>query len=379
MSGPQIALGARVRKSPYFEATRRHGCRMYTIYNHMFLPVAYADSYDQNYVDATQKVQIWDVGCERQIEIAGPDAARFAQYLTPRDLSKLTPGRASYAPLVDHRGCVVNDPVCLKLSDTRFWFSLADSDGLLWARGLAGMGDYDVEVFEPDVSPLQLQGPKSFHVMKAVFGDWIEELKFYRFRQTELNGIPLVVARMGYSRELCYEMFLQDGSRGDELWNRLWEAGEQYGISPGAPLQSLRIEGGLLSYQTDVSLEHNPYEVGLGWTVNLDQTGDFAAREALSKIKAQGVNRQLVGVGLSGEPLASANEHFLQMFHGDTKVGHLTTSAWSPRLERNIGFAMLDKPHDAVGTVLDIVSGSQTWRATVEPLPFIQERGSPPV
>lgn len=379
MSGPQIAIGARVRKSPYFEATRRHGCRMYTIYNHTFLPVAYADSFDEDYVNATQKVQIWDVGCERQIEITGPDAGRFAQYLTPRDLSKLEPGRASYAPLVDHEGCVVNDPVCLKLAEDRFWFSLADSDALLWARGLAAMGQYDVKVFEPDVSPLQLQGPKSFHVMKTVFGDWIEDLKFYRFRETELDGIPLVVARMGYSRELCYEMFLQDGSRGDDLWRRLWAAGEEYGITPGAPLQSLRIEGGLISFQSDIGLTHNPYEGGLGWTVNLEQAGEFAAREALTRIKAEGVKRQLVGVGISGEPLSGANEHFWRIFNGDKDVGHLTTSAWSPRLERNIGFALLDKPHDAMGTELTITDGSRSWQAVVEPMPFIKERGAPPV
>ena len=220
-----IAVSPRVRRSPYHEATIRHGATVFTVYNHMFLPMGYEEEPGREYRNVVEGVQLWDVACERQVEIKGPDALPFAQLLTPRDLSRIAVGQAAYALVTNEAGGILNDPVVLRLAEDRFWFSLADNDILLWAQGVAAAGSYDVDISEPDVSPLQVQGPRSVELVARVFGDVVSSLPFYRFRRFDLDGIPLVIGRMGYSHERCFELFLCDGNRGDELWERLWAAG----------------------------------------------------------------------------------------------------------------------------------------------------------
>ena len=225
-------------------------------------------------------VQLWDVACERQVEIISPDALVFAGRLTPRDLTRVDTGQAAYALMTNVKGGILNDPVMLKLSDERIWFSLADNDILLWAQGLAEVGGFAVEVREPDVSPLQVQGPHSTELLSELFGDWVRGLGFYRFRKFDFDGIPLIVGRMGYSRLMCYELFLRDAGLGEALWERLWQAGKRFGISAGAPVTALRFEAGIYSYRSDMDADTNPYEMGLGWTVDLQSDGEFIGKRA---------------------------------------------------------------------------------------------------
>ncbi|MEE9229940.1 MAG: glycine cleavage system protein T, partial [Acidobacteriota bacterium] len=231
---PRIAMGPRVRKSPYFEATNRYGVKSFTIYNHMFMPTGYTDPVDE-YWSLVNDVTIWDVACERQIEITGPDASRFAQYLTPRNLSRCAPGQALYVLLTGPDGGIINDAVLLRLREDQYWISPGDGDVLLWAQGAALNSGMKVTITEPDVSPLQICGPKSPQVLKTLFGDWALELKYYRLKETDVNGIPVVLARTGWSGEINYEIYLRDGSRGDELWEMVIEAGKPHNIAPATP------------------------------------------------------------------------------------------------------------------------------------------------
>ena len=249
----KIVISPRVRKSPYFDSTMKYGASAFTIYNHMYMPIVF-EGPEKDYENLLNGVQLWDVGVERQVEIKGPDAAKLAQYITPRDINKCKIGQALYAPLLDFEGGFINDPVMLKLAEDHFWFSLSDSDALLWIQGVASGKDYDTEVTEPDVSPLQIQGPNSTELMSRVFGDWIDDLAFYKFREVNHQGIPMVIARMGYSRERCYEIFLQDGTKGNELWEILWDAGKELNITPGTPNQIFRLEAGILSFGADMHL-----------------------------------------------------------------------------------------------------------------------------
>ncbi|HEX5767283.1 MAG TPA: hypothetical protein VFX94_03530, partial [Burkholderiales bacterium] len=297
----QIQRGARLRRSPYFEATQRAGCRGYTVYNHMLLPIRY-DSFEREYERLLADVTLWDVSVERNVEIAGRDGARFADLLTPRELSRCAVGEGRYVLLTDEAGGIVNDPVLLRLEENRFWLACADSDVLLWAKGVARGSGMQVELRELDVAPLQVQGPKSRQLVTELFGEAVSSLKYYEFRKAELRGIPVIVTRTGWTGELGYELYLLDPARGVELWDHVMAAGKAYNIAPTGPSDIRRIEAGILNYGIDMTLDNNPYAVGLERLVNLDKKADFIGREALRRIAQDGVKRKLVGVEIGGTP-----------------------------------------------------------------------------
>ena len=374
-----IQRGARLRRSPYFDATLRAGCRSYTVYNHMFLPTRY-DDLEAEYRALLDGVTVWDVGVERQVEITGPDAFRFTNRLTPRDLSKCAVGQGKYVVLTAEDGGIVNDPVLLRLGKNHFWLAAADSDVLLWAKGVAAGSGLRVEITEPDVSPLQVQGPRSKEVVGRLFGEGVLGLRYYWFLETELDGIPLVVTRTGWSGEVGYEIYLRDGSRGTELWDRVMEAGRDLGIRPTGPSDIRRIEAGILNYGIDMTLDNNPYEVGLGWQVEKEGKGeaaDFIGREALARIGARGPERLLAGVEIGGAPLdlnmtrwpVLAEEEWLDGDGGP--VGFVTSAVWSPRLERNIGYALVPTALARLETRLGIVTPGGEREARVVPRPFV--------
>lgn len=376
-----IQRGARLRRSPYFEATQRAGCWGYTVYNHMFLPIGYAgqgaerprggrEAVEAEYWKLVRDVTVWDVAVERQVEITGRDAYAFTSLLTPRDLAKCRVGQGKYVLITAEDGGIVNDPVLLRLADNHFWLALADSDVLLWARGLACRAGFDVEIREPDVSPLQVQGPKSGAVVQALFGDGVLELRYYHFVETELDGIPVVVTRTGWSGEVGYEIYLRDGSRGLELWDRVMEAGHPHGIAATGPSDIRRVEAGILNYGADMTLEDNPYQVGLERLVDLEKSGDFIGKEALRRTAAEGVHRKLVGVELEGEPLDLNMTRWPVKREGEP-VGYVTSALWSPRLERNVGYAMVGAEHAALGTALTVETPQGDAGARVAIKPFL--------
>jgi aminomethyltransferase len=361
---PLIAIGPRVRKSPYFDATLRHGARAFTVYNHMYMPTSYTDPVSE-YWSLVNDVTLWDVAGERQVEIIGPDALEFVQRLTPRDMARCQVGQCQYLVLTGEDGGIINDAVLLRLDEQRFWISPGDGDVLLWASGVAVHSGLQVSVFEPDVSPLQLQGPNAPHVASALFGEWAVELGYYRLRETELDGIPLVLARTGWSGELGYELYLQDGRHGDALWERVMDAGKSHGIVPIAPSTIRSVEGGLLSYVSDIRRTDDPFVLGMDRLVDLDKASDFIGKAALSRIRAEGPRRRLVGVEMDGNLPGGSNENFWPVLSGDEKIGHVTRLVRSPRLEKNIGFANLPVALSGTGTELAVVTPFGKRRLTV--------------
>ena len=368
-----IQRGARLRRSPYFEATHRYGCRRYTVYNHMFLPTCY-DDLETEYWKLLSDVTVWDVSVERQVEITGPDGFAFTNMLTPRDLTKCKVGQGKYIVITAEDGGIINDPVLLRLGENHFWLALADSDVLLWAKGVALNSGMEVEIRESDVSPMQIQGPKSKEVVRKLFGDEVLDLRYYYFLETELDGIPVVVTRTGWTGEVGYEIYLRDGSRGVELWEQVMEAGRPYDITPTGPSDIRRIEAGILNYGIDMTLENNPYEVGLGWLVDLDQEADFIGKEALRRIKAEGITRELVGVEIEGDPLDLNMTRWPVSCNG-SRVGCITSAVFSPRLEKNIGYAMVPTEHGQVGAELMVsIPATDERAAIVVPKPFVDPK-----
>ena len=370
-----FGFGTQIRKSPYFDATIRWGAQGFSVYNHMYIPRDFGDP-EQNFWNLVNDAILCDVAVERQVEITGPDAARFVQMLTPRDLSKMAVGQCKYILITNADGGILNDPILLRLAENHFWISLADSDILLWAQGVAVHAGLDVSIGEPDVSPLQLQGPKSGEVMRALFGDGIMDLKYYWLREVELDGIPLVVSRTGWSSELGYELYLRDGSRGDELWEKIMASGQPFGLKPGHTSSIRRIEGGMLSYHADADITTNPFELGLDRLVNLDMEAGFIGKDALRRIKAEGVKRKQVGLVIEGAPLNGPNTSYWPVRKGGETIGKVTSAVYSPRLKQNIALAMVAAEHANVGAEVDVVNRTGlvneagTERATIVERPF---------
>ena len=367
------------RKSPYFEATRRAGCASWGLYNHMLLPTLYDDPVTE-YWALLRDVTMWDVSVERCVEISGPDALRFTNLLTCRDLTSCEVGQCKYVLITDREGGIVNDPVLLRIAEDRLWLALADSDALLFVKGVAALAGMDVQVIEADVSPMQIQGPRSKDVVRDLVGDEVSALRYYRCAEAEIDGIPVVVSRTGWTGEVGYELYLRDSSRGDELWRLVEEAGAPYGIRAIAPSEARRIEAGIFNYGSDMRTEDTPFHItGLERLVE-DQEADFIGKDALRRIGEEGVDRKLVGIDIGGAPMndEGALNDFWPVHEpgGDgvglgPRIGKVTAGAWSPRLERNIGYAWVPSTHIGVGTPLALAARDGTRDATVAALPFV--------
>ena len=372
MSQEQVndfGFGTQIRKSPFFDATVRWGAEGFSVYNHMYIPRDFGDP-EQNFWNLVETAILCDVAVERQVEITGPDAAKFVQLLTPRDLSSMAVGQCKYVILTNQHGGILNDPVMLRLDTNHFWISLADSDVLFWAQGVAVNAGYDVTITEPDVSPLQLQGPQSGKIMQALFGPEITDLKYYYCRALQLDGIDLIVSRTGWSSELGYELFLRDHKDGDRLYETIMQAGQPFGLRPGHTSTIRRIEGGMLSYHADMDINTNPFELGLDRFIDLDMDADFVGKDALRQIKSAGVTRRQIGVVIDGPPLAQPNTRFWALSIVGQPIGKVTSAVYSPRLKKNIALAMVDFAHAALGTEFSVSAAQGDCRAVAVEKPF---------
>ena len=375
MSNKNFGFGTQIRKSPYFDATVRWGATGFSVYNHMYIPRDFG-SPEQNFWNLVNDAILCDVAVERQVEITGPDAYQFIQLLTPRDLSKLSIGQCKYVLIVNEQGGILNDPVLLRLGENHFWLSLSDSDILLWAQGVAVNAGFNVSIQEPDVSPLQLQGPKSGMIMEKLFGESIKDLKYYWLQELELEGIPLVVSRTGWSSELGYELYLRDSLKGDQLWELIMEAGKEFGLQPGHTSSIRRIEGGMLSYHADADIHTNPFEIGLDRLVALDSDINFIGKKALQKIHEEGVKRIQVGLEISGEAFQGPNTIFWPLQKDGKTVGKVTSAVYSPRLKKNIALAMVDVEVSELGQSLDILIDKDIRQSVVVEKPFFDPKKS---
>ena len=364
----EIGPNTRLRVSPFYEATVQEGVTAFSPYNSMLMPVSYGDP-EAEYNRLMNGVSLWDVSVERQVEIKGPDAAHLVQILSVRDLSGMEIGKGKYVPMCDHRGVLINDPVVLKHEDGTFWLSIGDNNILMWARSIAAERKLNVDLCEPDVSPMAVQGPKAEDVIAAIFGEWVRTLKYFWFASTQVDGIPLVIQRSGYSKQGGFELYLKDGSRGTDLWNIVKEAGQPWGIGPGYPNPIERIESGLLSYGGDTDDQTNPFEVRLGKYVDLGLDNEVIGIEALRRIKAEGVKRQQLGVILDNAERRPGHAIWYKVQKAGMDIGHMTNGAWSPKAQAMIGFVLIDAEL-ALGDEVDVVRGTCTDSGTLRNLPF---------
>jgi aminomethyltransferase len=375
---PGILLYTRIRRSPYFHASRKHGVKRYSVYNHFYHPRHYGDPVKE-YWELLEGVTMWDVGVERQIEISGPDAFTFTNMLVPRDLNKCKVGQCKYVFITAPDGGIINDPVLLRTEENRFRLSLADSDVDLWARGVAYHSGLDVDIREVDIAPVQIQGPRAKEVIRDLFGPEVPEIPYYDMALgLKLDGMDVEVSRTGYSGEIGFEIYLYNARRdAQKLWDKVLEAGAPHGLTVVGPCHIRRIEAGILAYGCDMWLDNNPYEVGWGyrWMVDLDQEADFVGKEALRRINEEGVKQKLVGVEIGGDQLGTYIDNemidFFPVYADGREIGKITSACHSPRLEKNIGYAMVPIEFEALGTEFETETPSgRTWARVVEK-PFI--------
>jgi len=373
---PGILQYPRIRKSPFFYASRRHGVALYSVYNHHYHPRHYGDPVAE-YWALLNDVTLWDVGVERQIEISGPDAFEFTNRLVPRDMSKCKVGDCKYVFITAPDGGIINDPILLRLEENRFWLSLADSDVMLWCQGVALNSGLDVTIQEVDVAPVQVQGPKAKKVMVDLFGEDILQMPYYTLKHFDLDDMKVVVSRTGYSGEIGYEIYLYDAmANGQRLWDRVLEAGRPHNLRVIGPCHMRRIEGAILAFGCDIWYDTNPFEVGMGykWMVDLRTEHDFIGRQALERIKAEGVSRKLAGVEIEGESVGCFNDGAMidtfPVYSNGKRIGEVTSACYSPRLQKNIGYAMVPIEYNDLGTELEVETQAGRRGAVVVEKPF---------
>ena len=374
----KLNMSRRIRRTPYTNRVEDHGVSDFTVVNHMLLPKGFKNSVEEDYWHLSKEVQIWDVSCQRQVQISGPDAFKLVQKLTPRSLENMETGKCFYIPMLNENAGMINDPVLLKLDDDMFWISIADSDILLWAKGFALGLNLNVNIIEPDVYPLAIQGPKAEELMVSIFGEEIKKIKFFNFRVLDFLGTKQIIARSGYSKQDGFEIYFKVHEEhfnkiemGEKLWDTLWEAGKNLNISPGCPNLIDRIEGGLMSYGNDFTRDNNPLECNLDNYCKSDSTHDFIGKTALSKIQKNGIKQKMRGIIFNGSPTKATSQPLKVMSEDGVKIGQITSGIYSPRIEKNIGLSMILKDYCKIGqsVIVQMLDGEKR-NGTITSLPF---------
>jgi dimethylsulfoniopropionate demethylase len=364
MSTLPMVLSRRLRPSPFEQRARENGASLFSLYNKMVLPLCY-ESYEADYAHLCEHVQIWDVAAQRQVEIVGPDALALTELITPRDMASCAVGQCKYAPLCDENGGIINDPIILRLAEDRFWLSIADSDVNLWVKGVAYGRGYDVRVFEPDVSPLAIQGPKADDLVADVVGEHTRDIRFFWFTDETIAGTPVKLARSGWSGQGGFEIYLQDSAKGNDLWDVFWEAGQKYGLRAGSPNIIERLETGLKSYGSEMTIDSDPFESGLEQYMDLDKDAEYMSREALARVAKSGPAKRLVNLAIDGAQLDALRSVWRVLDNDDNEIGIVTSRAWSPRFNANITFAIIAAGHAEVGSQLRVDADGDIRKATV--------------
>ena len=374
----KLNMSRRIRRTPFTNKVEECGVSDFTVVNHMLLPKGFKNSVEEDYWHLRKEVQVWDVSCQRQVQISGPDAAKLVQKMTPRSIKKMETVKCFYIPIIDETAGMINDPVLLKLDDDMFWISIADSDILLWAKGIALGSGYNVEIIEPDVYPLAIKGPKSEDLLVSIFGKDIKKLKFFNFKVFDFLGTKQIIARSGYSKQDGFEIYFKgfethfnEIELGEKLWDIIWDHGQKFNISPGCPNLIDRIEAGLMSYGNDFTRENNPLECNLEKYCKQEDDHDFIGKDALRKIQSEGIKQQMRGIIFDGEPCKPTGVPLPVYSKNNKKIGQIASGIYSPRIKKNIGLSMINRDFWDLGNEVFINTfNGKNRKGIITSLPF---------
>ena len=371
MKIPQLNMSRRIRRTPFTQKVEENGVTGFTVVNHMLMPKSFKSSIEDDYWHLNKNVQLWDVSCQRQVQITGEESEKLIQFMTPRSIQNMSVGKCFYIPIIDENAGMINDPVLLKLNNYKYWLSVADSDVILWAKGLASGLNLKVNIEEPHIYPLAIQGPKSEELMVSVFGEKIKSIKFFHFKSFNFEGSNQIISRSGYSNQDGFEIYFSGFDKGSMLWDTLWNAGLNLNISPGCPNLIDRIEGGLLSYGNEFNIENNPYECNLGIYCSENSNHDFIGKNSLEYIKKQGIEKKIMGILFDGNPCTSFTKPYPVYSINNKKIGQITSGIYSPRFKTNIGLSMILRNFwDAGNEVLVETDDNVMRKGIINELPF---------
>ena len=363
----ELLISTRVRKSPYWHLSINEGCWRATVYNRIYHPRGYVKPEDGGamveYDALVNHVTMWNVAVERQIQVKGPDAESFVDYVITRDATRIKDMHAKYVILCNEAGGVLNDPVLLRLNRNEFWFSLADSDLMLWLQGVNVGKKFDVEINEIDVAPVQIQGPKSEALMVDLLGKGISDVPVYGLMDGEIDGCKVIISQSGFSGEKGYEIYLIDATlHAEKLWNAVKAAGKSHNLMVIAPAHHRRIAAGILSWGQDADFETSPFQCNLGYQVPRKKSSDYIGKEELNKQRKMIESGNypfkliLVGIVLGGKNIEEYAPDFwtISLSKNSDPVGYVTSPWYSPELETNIAMGYVPVENSKIGTKLFI-------------------------
>ena len=363
----ELLISTRIRKSPYWHLSMAAGCWRAEVYNRVYHPRGYvrpeAGGAMAEYEALVNDVTLWNVAVERQIQVKGPDAEAFVNFVITRDATKIPVMRARYVILCNEEGGILNDPVLLRIAPDEFWFSISDSDLMLWLKGVKVGQPFNVGISEIDVAPVQIQGPRSVALMADLFGPELASLPSYGLMESTVAGLPVVVSQTGFTGEKGYEIYLRDATlHAEEMWNAVLEAGRPHNLKVVAPAHHRRVAAGILSWGQDMDAETSPFQVNLGYQVPRTKEADYIGKAALERTRAlveagtPPFRLVMVGMRVGGKPIDEyAPDFWLVRHHADAEpVGYLTSPWWSPELGTNIALGYVPVELSALGTALAV-------------------------
>lgn len=363
----EMLISTRVRKSPYWHLSHEAGCWRATVYNRIYHPRGYVRPEDGGamveYDALINHVTMWNVAVERQIQVKGPDAEAFVDYVITRDATLIKPMRGKYVILCNEAGGILNDPVLLRISEDEFWFSISDSDLEMWLRGVNIGKGYDVTIKEIDVAPVQIQGPKSEDLMADLFGDAVRDIPYYGLMAGQVAGRDVIISQTGFTGEKGYEIYLYNATLyAEDMWNSVLAAGEKHNLMVIAPAHHRRIAAGILSWGQDIDQETLPFQCNLAYQVPRKKAGDYIGKAKLEEVRAEieagrpPFKNKMVGITFGGLPVTDyAPDFWLICLPGTTEpVGYVTSPWYSPELQVNIALAWVPVEHTDIGTKLEV-------------------------
>ena len=364
-----ITRSRRLRGTPFTSRLEKHGVKSFTVYNHMLLPTTFS-SPEEEYNHLKEHVQIWDVSVQREIEITGEHSSELVQLMTCRNLSNYKVGSCYYAPLVDSKGGLINDPLIYKLEDNKWRVCIADSDVLLFAKGIASAKNFKVDIFEAKIDTLAIQGPKSTKIMEKVFGKEIINLKFFKFDYFTFKDKKYLISRSGFSKQGGFEIHTDNIAGALELYDYFFEIGNEFNLKPGAPNHPERIEGGLLSYGSDMDIFDNPFECGFDKYVDLKSDIVFFGKESLKKIKEKGISRKLMGVKIETKSV-NVSQSIPMLDLKNNEIGQVRSAAYSPKFNKVVGIAMVKKDFCNISEKFEIKFNNKKISGEICNLPIL--------
>ena len=331
----KLTLSQRIKSTPFTTRNELNGVKAYTVYNKTLLPTIFESLID-DYYHLLEYVQLWDVSCQKIIQIKGIDAKHLLSIISCRDLSNAQPGVCYYSPMTNSKGGLLNDTLVMCIDENYFWISISDSDLFLWITGVLVNLKLKVFVEEKDICTLAIQGPNANALLREITGDEIDQLRFFNFKSFQIKNKNYYISRTGFSKQGGYEIYIENHNNGKKIWDLIVQEGFKFNLKIGTVNLIERVESGLLSYGNDMTINNTPFDCSLGKYCSLESNYDFIGKKSLLNQKTKGPHKDIYKI-LFDAPIGLEDEE-VECFKEEKKIGKLTSLIFSPKFNKYMGF-----------------------------------------